>query len=126
MTTIQSTLWISLISIVVLFAACFVIWGLMALLARIPGPKKGPGEEAEEGEEEGTAAAESEAAPEKGSPQKQQAAAVAVAVALALKNRSRAVVAEDGNGTAFSAWKAVARASTVSQRNNVFTQKSRG
>lgn len=120
MTTLESVLWISLISIVLLFAAMIIIWGLMALMVKIPDKVEKAEEVAVEVSEESPALAAPEAVDH--SRDKIQAAALAVAVALAI--RPAAVrLAPPSSGEKSSAWQATQRASQFSQRNQVFLRK---
>jgi flagellar basal body-associated protein FliL len=124
MSTLTATLWISLISIVLLFAAMAVLWGLMALMARIPAGAK---------EEEATP----DAIPDEDVPtladtplvsakaSKQKAAALAVAVALAVRQSAPALVMTHTDGDV-SPWQAMLRAGRMSQRSQIFVRKARG
>lgn len=120
MSTLSATLWISLISIVLLFAAMAVIWGLMGLLARSPDKSK---ETAAEPSAPSVVAPAAVAAPAQlPAGDKPKAAALAVSIALALRNRSQRMVMKDaGNGV--STWQTVRNVSRVSQRNQLFARK---
>lgn len=120
MSTVESVLWISLISIVLLFAAMFVIWGLMALMVKIPDKRETEAVKAIEAAEESPVKTAPEAADR--SRDKIQAAALAVAIALALKP-SAVRHAQPTSSEKSSAWQATQRSSQFSQRNQVFLRK---
>lgn len=118
MSTLAQTLEISGISIVLLFAAMAVIWGLMALMARIPDKSM----KAETEEEE---PAEAPAAAEVPSPSlegKARAAVAAVATALALYKISPRPAAKAA-GSATTSWQAAQRANQISRRNQIISRK---
>ncbi|HZW04279.1 MAG TPA: hypothetical protein VFF68_10155 [Anaerolineaceae bacterium] len=122
MSALTAALWISLISIVLLFAAMAVMWGMMALLARIPDGSKA--EEAEvsvsaPGEDVPTLA-DTPVLPL--ATNKQRAAALAVTIALALRDRSQRLALKDADDSV-SAWQSVRRATRVSQRNQMYARK---
>lgn len=122
MSTLTAALWISLISIVLLFAAMAVMWGLMALLARVPdGSKAVVAEETVSvpGEDVPTLA-DTPVLPL--ATNKQQAAALAVTIALALRDRSQRLALKDADDSV-SAWQSVRRATRVSQRNQMYARK---
>lgn len=120
MSTLASTLWISVISIVLLFASMAVIWGLMGLLARSPEKSKEPESEPSAPVAAVTPVAEAPAQPSAGD--KSKAAALAVSIALALRQRSQRMVLQDVDN-AMSTWQTVRSVARVSQRNNLFARK---
>ena len=118
MSTLEATLGISGISIVLLFAAMAVIWGLMALLGRIPGKKEEKPEAVEESAEAPVAAV----VPQEEKSNKAKAAVAAVAAALALRLASSRV-APKASGAASSTWQAAQRANSISRRNQILSRK---
>lgn len=123
MSTLTAALWISLISIVILFAAMAIIWGLMALLARSPAKAKEvvTPETVSVPSEDVPTLADTPVLPLKAD--KQRAAALAVSIALSLRKRSQRTALKTSAEGTVSAWQSVQRANRVSQRNRVFTRK---
>ena len=115
MSTLEATLGISGISIVLLFAAMAVIWGLMAVMARIPEKKS---QKAEMAEETPVLAA----APVISNVNKAKAAVLAVAAALALSKRSTRL-APRPSSISTTPWQAAQRANQISRRNQVKSHK---
>lgn len=119
MSTLDAALWISAISIVLLFATMALIWGLMALMARIPGRKATEPEAAKVVGEQAPAAAivqlETKA-------DKSKAAAAAVAVALALRKASARLAPKTG-GVVSTPWQSAQRADQISRRNQLISRK---
>ena len=128
---------ITLVGMVLVFAALAVLWGLMELTVQGTNwyNKRHPEEEEEEEEEEaeGAPAVETQdfasetqnlASPHGAT----AAAAAAVAVAMALQEEEAPVA--DGSQPAYvgqpSAWKSVMRSAQLTQRATQFTRKSRG
>ncbi|MDX9864738.1 MAG: hypothetical protein RBT34_08040 [Anaerolineaceae bacterium] len=96
MSPLTISLWITLVGIVLIFAAIVILWGSMELLVRITTPR-------DKGE-----AAEGETVPEADPPtirsdRKRRAAAAAAAAALAMQN-SRVAVSPAPLSTELSAW----------------------
>ena len=120
MSVLTATLWISLISIVLLFAAMAVIWGMMALFARSPGRSNETATE--------TIAAIEIVSPEADAPEqprtteKEKAAGLAVSIALALRTRSQRLAMKDLDNSV-SAWQSVRSATRASQRSQLFVRK---
>lgn len=119
MSTLDAALGISAISIILLFASMAVIWGLMALMARIPDKKANEPEAAEETGMEAPSAAmtvlEMKA-------DKSKAAAAAVAVALALRKAS-ARIAPKVSSSVSTPWQSAQRADQISRRNQIISRK---
>ena len=95
MSNLVSSLWITLIGIILIFVAIVVLWGAMELLVRVTTPKD---KEAEV--EEGS---ETSAVPVIASDRKRKAAIAAVAVALALQ-KSSASLSTAPESSELSAW----------------------
>lgn len=119
MSTLDAALGISAISILLLFASMALIWGLMALMARIPDKKAtGPKAAEEIGMEAPTAAM---AAPEMKA-DKSKAAAAAVAVALALRKASARITPKVSSSVS-TPWQSAQRADQISRRNQIISRK---
>jgi len=116
MSVLQQTLEISGISLVLLFGAMALIWGLMALMGKFPVKKE------EEIAEEVEEAPEETAAPVISSGGKVKAAAAAVAAALAIGTRASRLSSKPG-GTSTTPWQAAQRAEHISRRNQVISRK---
>jgi len=121
---------ITLVGMLLVFAALAVLWGLMELTVQGTNwyNKRHPEEEEEEEEEaeEAPAVETQNLASLRGAA---AAAAAAVAVAMALQEEEAPV--PDGNLPAaavgqLSAWKSVMRSAQLTQRSTQFTRKSRG
>lgn len=119
MSTLNQTLWISAISLILLFASMAVIWGLMALMARIPEKKSTEPEAAEEKIPEIPTAA---IVPQESIADKAKAAAAAVAVALALHKASARFIPK-ASGVTSTPWQAAQRADQISRRNQIISRK---
>jgi len=119
MSTLESALGISAISIVLLFAAMAVIWGLMALMARIPNKKA---TEPEAAEETGAEAQETVVVAQEAKAEKSKAAAAAVAVALALR-KAKVRLAPNVSGSVSTSWQSAQRADHISRRNQIISRK---
>lgn len=119
MSTIEATLGISAVSIVLLFASMALIWLLMSLMSRISVEKKSEPAAVVEKISEVPAAA---AVPQEDKTMKAKAAAAAVAAALAL-HKSRARLAPPASSSAATSWQSVHRASAISRRNQIFSRK---
>lgn len=120
MSTLEQTLGISGISLLLLFGAMALIWGLMALMARIPDKKNArEAESLEPASEAGSVAAE---IPATSGMEKAKAAVLAVATALALSKRTARVAHKPG-GTSTTPWQAAQRANHISRRNQVNSRK---
>ncbi len=119
MSTLEATLGVSAVSIVLLFASMAIIWLLMSLMSRISDEKKSePAAVVEKIAEVPTAAI----VPPDDRARKAKAAAAAVAAALAL-HKSRARLAPTATSTTSSSWQSVHRASAISRRNQIFSRK---
>ena len=120
MSTLEQTLGISGISLLLLFGAMALIWGLMALMARIPDKKNNrEAETPEPASEAAPIAAEVAAAT---GMEKAKAAVLAVATALALSKRTVRIAPKSG-GTSTTPWQAAQRANHISRRNQVDSRK---
>lgn len=120
MSIFEQTLGISGISLLLLFGAMALIWGLMALMARIPDRKNNHEAESRETDlEAAPAAAEVSAA---SGMEKTKAAILAVATALALSKRTVRAATKPG-GTSTTPWQAAQRANHISRRNQVNSRK---
>ncbi|MHB0923766.1 MAG: hypothetical protein ACYC6H_05030 [Bellilinea sp.] len=119
MSTLDQALWISAISLVLLFASMAVIWGIMALMARIPDQKSKVPVAAEGNIPETPAAA---IVPQEGIADKAKAAALAVAVALALRKTSARFIPKP-SGITSTPWQAAQRADQISRRNQIISHK---
>lgn len=123
MSPLVSSLWVTLIGMVLIFVSVLLLWGVMDVLMRLTA--RSAAAENERGSTEGTAEiAESAAtsAPSPASDQKKRAAAAAVAVALSLRQPSSRVALPQNPS---SAWQAVNRSSQLNHPLHV-TRKSRG
>jgi len=144
MSDIVAALWITLIGMGLVFVAILFLWGMMALMGRIPDGAEEE-EPAPEAEEEAAAPALAEAPAEaEEADRRRKAAAAGVAVALAkaqavpplavavaaaavaaARERAAASAAEGLDGRV-SPWQTAMRSSRFSQRNHVYNRKTRG
>ncbi|TDA66162.1 MAG: hypothetical protein D9V45_04285 [Chloroflexi bacterium] len=120
MSTLEQTLGISGISLLLLFSAMALIWGLMALMARIPDKKNR--HEAETREPGSEAAPAAVVVPAASGMEKAKAAVLAVATALALSKRTTRLAPKPGN-ISTTPWQAAQRANHISRRNQVNSRK---
>jgi hypothetical protein len=120
MSTLEQTLGISGISLLLLFGAMALIWGLMALMARIPDKKNNHDDDAHEPANE-TAPAAAEVSAASGL-EKAKAAVLAVATAVALSKRTVKPATRPG-GMSTTPWQAAQRANHISRRNQVNYRK---
>jgi sodium pump decarboxylase gamma subunit len=98
MSNLAISLWITLIGILLIFAAILILWGAMELLVRVTTPKKKEVVEAEQMEE-----VEAAAIPAASSDGKRKAAIAAVAAAIAFQ-KSSASLCTAPESSALSAW----------------------
>lgn len=108
MNDLSTALWITALGMGLVFAAIFLLWGLMAAMTalfreREPVPSPLPPPPAEEGEKE----------------IKTRAAAIAVAVALAAQRQSSARPLPEPPTAIVSAWQLGMRTRQMSQKGNV-------
>lgn len=122
MSTLQQTLIISVISIVVLFAAMAVIWGLMNLLTNLLADRKAKVEETKVEAAEEAVAAPAAAVAEVSDDNALKAAIAAVAVALGLQKVQDAASADMGE--TFSGWQVAKRAGQYTKNAAVFGRKN--
>jgi len=120
MSIIEQTLGISGISLLLLFGAMALIWGLMALMARIPDKKNR--REAEIPVPPSETAPVAAGVPATSGMEKAKAAVLAVATALALSKRTVRLAPKSG-GTSTTPWQAAQRANHISRRNQVNSRK---
>ncbi len=111
---------IAAIGMGLVFLALILLWGLMALMAKIPAEKKS--EKQEPSEEVSMAIPEVEIVP--ASDVRKKAAAVAVAAALVLQKS--AVFLKPGSPHAASSWLVTRRSSQFNQNALITNRKSRG
>jgi len=119
MSTLEAALGVSGISIVLLFAAMAVIWGLMALMARVPDKKNEQPVAVDETPAEAPAAA---VVLQESKTNKAKAAIAAVATALALRQASSRL-APKATGVTTTAWQSAQRANHISRRNQLTSRK---
>jgi Na+-transporting methylmalonyl-CoA/oxaloacetate decarboxylase gamma subunit len=98
MSNLAISLWITLIGILLIFAAILILWGAMELLVRVTTPKKKEVVKPEQTEEIIEAVV-----PEMPSDGKRKAAIAAVAAALAFQKSSASLSAAP-ESSALSAW----------------------
>jgi Na+-transporting methylmalonyl-CoA/oxaloacetate decarboxylase gamma subunit len=125
---LRSALLVTGLGIALIFVAILLLWGLMALIVKIPGELAGSEEEEAGGEE---AAVDdvptlADMPPMAATGEKARAAALAVAVALALQQSRRATTPIAPATSNVSSWQAVLRAGRIGQRAQVFSRKPRG
>jgi hypothetical protein len=117
--TLEATLWVSVISIILLFASMAIIWLLMSLMSRIPDKKEGEPEAIVDKVVETPIAA---VIPTEDKTGKVQAAAVAVAAALALQAKRTRLVPTTAS-SAQTPWQSAHWANVISRRNQIITRR---
>ena len=117
--TLEATLWVSAISIILLFASMAIIWLLMSLMSRIPDKKEGEPEAIVDKVVETPIAA---VIPTEDKTGKVQAAALAVAAALALQAKSTRLVPTT-DSSAQTPWQSAHWANVISRRNQIITRR---
>ncbi len=123
MSPLESSLWVTLIGMVLIFVSVLLLWGVMDVLMRLTA--RSAAAESEGGSTEGTeeiVESAAKATPSPVSDQKKRAAAAAVAVALSLRRPASRVALPQNSS---SAWLAVNRSNQLNHPLHV-TRKSRG